>query len=609
MSLMPSGRAGRREPTSSAAPIWHSIWALPASLARTAHHTLTTKRHHVGASEVASRGLILLAAAVALVGSITACGTQSPSHPAVERGLGKLAFVDVAREVGIRFRHGAFRWDESADAPAMTGGGVCWLDYDGDGWLDLFVVNSHSRDERDEWEARGGLPTTRLFRNREGRFADVTDQTGAGLAVRGQGCVAADLDLDGRTDLYVTGADRSTLLWNDGGEFSEADDEAGLRVFGWHTGAAVGDLDGNGRPDLVVSGYVDEATRIPEAELGFPNTHAGRRDLLFLNEGDRRFREVGREAGLEVVRFGYGLGVVLGDFERDGDLDVHLANDTNPNRLYENVPWPGGVAADPAGLGFRFEERAAAAGVADPGAGMGVAVADWDEDGRADIFVSNSRGQGHALYRSNPPDKTDPSFADVCGDAGIDLRRSTGWGASWADFDHDTDLDLVLANGRIPVTELGRDAEPMQVFQNLLADGRDGRFEEAGSAARGVGPLVARGSAVADYDNDGDLDFAVLPLGRPLVLLENRGAAGSWLEVALEGSPPGAAVTATLADGRELRRELAAGSSYLSTEDPRLHFGLGGETVVRELRVRWPGGEETLLRDVETNQILEVEAP
>ena len=172
-------------------------------------------------------------------------------------------------------------------------------------------------------------------------------------------------------------------------------------------------IDRDGRPDLVVSGYVDEATRIPEATQGFPNTYAGRRDLLFLNEGDREFREVGREAGLEVVRFGYGLGVVLADFERDGDLDVHLANDTNPNRLYENVPWPGGAAADPAGLGFRFEERAAAAGVADPGAGMGVAIGDWDTDGRSDIFVSNSRGQGHALYRSNPPDANDPSFTDV----------------------------------------------------------------------------------------------------------------------------------------------------------------------------------------------------
>jgi hypothetical protein len=545
-------------------------------------------------------------AAIAATLLTSACGSEPAREPAAQRG--GLSLVDVAGEVGLRFQHGAFRWGESADAAAMTGGGLCWLDYDDDGWFDLFVVNGHSRNERDEWQARGGLPRTRLFRNREGRFTDVTEEAGAGVALRGQGCVAADLDGDGRTDLYLTGADRSTLLWNDGDEFTEAEDEAGVRVFGWHTGAAAGDLDGNGLLDLVVSGYVAEATRIPEAELGFPNTHAGTRDLLFLNDGDRRFREVGRDAGLEVARFAYGLGVVLADFERDGDLDVHLANDTNPNRLYENVPWPGGVAADPAGLGFRFEERAAAAGVADPGAGMGVAVGDWDADGRSDLFVSNSRGQGHALYRSNPPDANDPSFEDVRADVGIDLERSTGWGASWADFDHDTDLDLFLANGYIPVTDLRRDAEPLQVFRNLLAEGRDGRFEES-RAARGVGRLVARGSAVADYDNDGDLDVAVLPLGRPLVLLENRGAAANWLEVALDGSPPGAEVTATLPGGRTLRRELAAGSSYLSSEDPRLHFGLGEASVIPEVRVRWRGGEETVLRDVEANQVLEIDAP
>jgi ASPIC and UnbV/FG-GAP-like repeat len=510
--------------------------------------------------------------------------------------------------VGLRFRHGAFRWDESPDAAAMTGGGLCWLDYDADGWLDLFVVNGHSHDERDEWEARGGLPTTRLFRNREGRFSDVTDEAGAAVALRGQGCVAADLDADGRTDIYVTGADRSTLLWNEGGEFEEADEGSSVRVFGWHTGAAAGDLDGNGLADLVVSGYVDEATRIPEAELGFPNTHAGRRDLLFLNEGDRQFREVGREAGLEVVGFGYGLGVALADFERDGDLDVYLANDTNPNRLYENVPWPGGAAADPFGLGFRFEERAAAAGVADAGAGMGVAVADWDRDGRQDIFVSNSRGQSHALYGSKPANANDPSFTDLRALDGIDLERSTGWGASWADLDRDTDLDLVLVNGRIPVTDLRHDAEPVQVFRNLLANKGRTPLTEVG-AARAVGRLVARGSAVADYDNDGDVDVAILPLGRPLVLLENRGPGGNWLEVTLEGSPPGAEVKATLPEGRNLLRALAAGSSYLSSEDPRLHFGLGDATSVRELRIRWPGGEETVLDDIAANQVLEVEAP
>jgi ASPIC and UnbV/FG-GAP-like repeat len=566
------------------------------------------------------RPSVLAAAAAALCLIVAGCASGPPGEPAVDRGPRAphgFELANVAGQVGLKLRHGVFRWDESADPPAMMGGGLCWLDYDDDGWLDLFVVNGYAQSERDEWLAEGGLPTTRLFRNVEGRFTDVTGESGAGLALRGQGCVAADLDRDGATDLYVTAADRNALLWNDGeGGFREGAEAAGVGVFGWHTGAAAGDLDGNGWVDLVVAGYVDQANPIPEATLGFPNTYQGRRDLLFLNQGPSddgrvRFREVGAAAGLEVAGFAYGLGVVVSDLERDGDLDVYVANDTNPNRLYENVPWPGGADADPERLGFRFEERAAAAGTADPGSGMGIAGGDYDGDGRSDLFISNSRGQVHAVYRSNRPDENDPSYADVRADLGIDLGRSTGWGVSWADLDLDADLDLVLVNGDVPVTDLAADAEPAQAYRNLEGEGQRGRFEEVGERVGlgAVGRLVARGSAAADYDNDGDVDVAVLSVGGPLVLLENTGAAGDWLEVALEGSPPGAEATVTLADGRRLRRELQAGSSYLSSEDPRLHFGLGDDARVRELVVRWPGGEKTRLTDVEANQLVGVEAP
>jgi hypothetical protein len=532
----------------------------------------------------------------------TAAGAPRVGPPGVA-----VAFRDVAAERGLRFRHGAFRYAAPADPVAMVGGGLCWLDYDGDDRLDLFVVNGYAEGERDEWLDAGGLPTSRLFRNLGGRFADVTGESSAGLAVRGQGCVAADLDSDGHTDLFVTTAETGKLLWNEGdGTFAEGARAAGVDAFGWHAGAAAGDLNGDGRPDLLVTGYVDLSARVPSATLGFPNTHRGRRDLLFLNEGERRFREVGVDAGLEAVRFEYGLGVLLSDLDRDGDLDAFVANDTNPDRLYENVAWPGGAEADPAGLGFRFEERAAAAGVADPGSGMGVASADYDGDGRSDLFVTNARRQVHGVFRSKPPDEDAPAFDDVRADLGPSLSGSTGWGVSWADLDLDADLDLVLANGDVPMTDMAADAQRLQVFRNA---GR-GRFEPLrGAGVEDVGRLHARGSAAADYDDDGDVDVAVLSVGGSLVLLENGGTAGTWLEVELGAFAPGAEVTVVLPDGRALRREVLAGSSYLSSEDPRAHFGLGGARRVAEVVVRWPGGGETRLLDVEANRRVVVEPP
>jgi len=324
------------------------------------------------------------------------------------------------------------------------------------------------------------------------------------------------------------------------------------------------------------------------------------------------FREVGVDAGLEVVDFEHGLGAVLSDLDRDGDLDLYVANDTDPNRLYENVAWPGGAEADPAGLGFRFEERAGAAGVADPNAGMGIAAGDFDGDGRPDLFVTNARSQEHAVYRSLPPDENEPSWLDVRSELGTSFSGSTGWGVTWADFDLDTDLDLLVVNGHVPVTDLAADAEPVLVYRNLAATGAAPRTLQLDDGALGLGQvdrLVARGSAAADYDNDGDLDIAVGTIGGDLVLLENTGTGDHWLEVALDGFYPGSIVTAVLPGGRKLVRDILAGSSYLSSEDPRLHFGLGEAKSLRRLVVRWPNGQETILEDVAADQLVTVEAP
>jgi hypothetical protein len=241
---------------------------------------------------------------------------------------------------------------------------------------------------------------------------------------------------------------------------------------------------------------------------------------------------------------------------------------------------------------------------------MGIGVADFDGDGRSDLFVSNARGQAHGAYRSQPLAANAPSFADARGEFTDVFDGSfTGWGVSWADLDLDTDLDLVLANGAVPVTDLEEDAEPVQAIESRAAQGFPGRYVDAGAQVGldKAAPVVGRGLAVADYDNDGDLDVAVNAIGGRLALLRNTTEAGNWLEVAVRGFHPGAEVTVVLPDGRELRRVMHSGSSYLSSEDPRCHFGLGEARSIRELIVRGPGIEETRLTDVGINRLVLVE--
>ena len=504
-------------------------------------------------------------------------------------------FTDVASDVGLDFRHGAFQTGVSMDPAGMMGGGLCWIDIDGDGWLDLYVVNSHALEETEYWAEQGGLPRNQLYRNVEGRFENVSESSGADLAHRGMGCVAADLNGDGHSDLYVTADGPNALLFNDGeGRFTEEAGAAGVDTPGWSSAAAVGDVDGDGDLDLFVGSYIDLERQIDKPSGAFPQDFLGIVNHLYRNDGAGRFEDVTAEAGLtEEERT---LGAVLSDIDGDGDLDLYVANDGHPNRLYESRP--GGP------LGVEFVDVTMDAGVGDSGSGMGIAAGDYDEDGGMDLFVSNWDVEFHALYRnqSSGPELAFGFVTYRVGLAGFGVGQ-TGWGATWGDFDHDTDLDLLVVNGRVPMEGTERDEELVRLFGNLFSEGRPGELRDWTNRVEldRLGPLRARGSAVADFDNDGDLDVAVNQIGGDLVLLGNAGAIPGWLSVEAVPADPGTVVTVELGDGRVLTRELRVGGSYLASEDPRAHFGVGTRDVV-DVRVRWPDGTIDQQTGVSTNQ-------
>jgi enediyne biosynthesis protein E4 len=316
--------------------------------------------------------------------------------------------------------------------------------------------------------------------------------------------------------------------------------------------------------------------------------------LLYLNEGNGKFLNVATDVGIDPSGSDHSLGVVFTDVNGDGRPDLYVANDLDPNRLYTNIK--GGH------FGFHFVEEAHTWAVDDPNAGMGVAVQGTYGNGSRQLFVTNSRGQGHAAFQLGEY----PPFVNI---ARLFVRAigkgGTGWGDSWIDLANNGRLDLVLDNGDIPVTSLKKDVGPIQVLENR----RDGTYADASKiVGLDPGPLVnGRGLAAADYDNDGRVDIAVGSIGGKLILLHNTGAKGHWLDVAVKEFSPGAVVTAILPNGTRQVREIQYGSSYLSSEDPRVHFGLGRSTSVRELVVRFPnGGGSTILKDVKADQIVTV---
>jgi tetratricopeptide (TPR) repeat protein len=504
-------------------------------------------------------------------------------------------FVDVAAEVGLVLRNVSGGDEAKWTILESTGSGACFLDVEGDGDLDVYVVNGGTlADSPSAAPVRDAL----YLNDGRGRFTDATSAAGLHESEWGGGCAAGDYDNDGDPDLYVTNFGRDALLRNQGdGTFRDVTAAAGIGDRGWGVGAAFFDADRDGDLDLYVANYVRLDIADPEVlrrrcrwkggeVYCGPNGFEGDPDVLYRNRGDGTFEDASAAAGVGRDS-SYGMGVVAGDVDGDGDTDLFVANDTQANFLLVNDG--AGRFADaalPAGVAFSVDGRAQA--------GMGADLGDADGDGDEDLFITHFSDDYHTLYRN----EGGLAFTDVTASSGLDAatRSSLGWGGGFFDYDNDGDLDLFVAGGHVFPDVERFDPATSYRQRNLLFenDGR-GHFAEVAAAGALAVPGTGRGAAFGDWDDDGDLDVLVVQLDAPPALLRNDGGNDrAWLKLRLLGRRSnrdgiGARVRLT-AGGRTQVREMRWNASYASTHDPRLHFGLGSAPSVELLEVRWPSG-------------------
>jgi hypothetical protein len=501
-----------------------------------------------------------------------------------------VTFAEVpAKESGIVWAHDN-AMSPQRYLPETVGAGCAFFDYDNDGWMDIYLVNSGPSD----FYQPKPSPRNALYRNnRNGTFTDVTDKAGVAGETFGMGAAAGDFDGDGWQDLYVTSYGRNILYRNNGnGTFTDVTAKAGVAAPGWSTCATWFDFDKDGRLDLFVSSFVlyNKEMSCGNNRLGrnfycIPRIFKPRPSHLFRNNGDGTFADVSKESGIAASP-GKSFGAVATDVNNDGLSDLFVANDTMPNFLFVNKG------------GGKFEEVGLAAGVAygesgNPRSGMGVDAADYDNDGWQDLFVANIDQELFSLYRN----QKDLTFTDEPGEIAPATRLLSGWGLKFFDYDNDGDSDLFLANGHPDdmveiITTRVKYKEPLLMFENT---GRE--FDDVSAQSGAVFGKVfpARGMTVGDYDNDGDLDLLISNNGEAPLLLENEGGnRNNWvgLDLVATKSNPGAvgAVITWQAGPLKQSRLKTSGGSYLASHDPREVLGLGRNPKVDSVEIRWPSG-------------------
>ncbi|HEX7173971.1 MAG TPA: CRTAC1 family protein [Pyrinomonadaceae bacterium] len=517
-------------------------------------------------------------------------------------------FTDVTAQAGITFKH--VSTPEKRYIVESMSGGVALIDYDNDGLLDIYLVNSLTVD----LVKSKGKTKSALYRNRgDGTFADVTEKSGAGDIGWGMGAAVGDYDNDGFQDIYVTCVGPNHLLRNNGdGTFADVTVKAGVGDPRWSAGASFVDYDADGRLDLFVSNYVVfDFNNLPEfgkdktcqfkglaVQCG-PRGMPGDGDSLYRNNGDGTFTDVTKKAGVSDPNGYYGMGVISSDFDEDGLIDIFVANDSTPNFLYKNQ---GDGTFKEVGFlsGTALNENGAAQGC------MGVTVADYDHDGRLDLFITNFDDDYNTLYRNDGRNSfTDASYAAKI--AAVSLPY-VGWGTKFFDYDNDGWVDLFVANGHV-YPQIKTFHQRNFVHRN----NRDGTFTETAEqlGAPFAEKHAARGAAFGDIDNDGDVDVVVNNLGSAPQLLRNDGgnAGNSVLikTVGVKSNRDGIGARVKVVSGDLVQKdEVRSGDSYLSQSDLRLHFGLERRTKIDLIEIRWPSGAVDKITDARPNRVLTV---